>query len=449
MHRIWNGLLLAGVLAASVQAQPLPTSEYAARRAAAMESLPDGLLLLHARTGPKAMEQPGWVQEATFYYFTGLLNLPDAVLVLDGPRREAHLFVPGDPQSFGFPVRGLVPPPGPATARAFGLTAVASWDRLVPFLEGRLADGVTRWYVDEARRPEATGVPEGLAPVAGEKALWRHRLAQAFPAAGVRSAAAVIRALRWVKSPGEVAYLRDNARATAEALKAVLRRLRPGLMQRTAEAVVVAACFEAGAQGPSFWPWVMTGPNTRVDHLVRAFFDYDHLNRRMEAGDLARVDIGCGGHGYGGDVGRTAPVSGSFTPAQREIWDVFVGAYRAGVDAIRPGMTREAVFDVSRAAVARLRTGVTTDEARKAVARMLDPERGINWHLHGVGVESGETALDTLVVGAVFAYEPMFTFGGQAYYLEDMITVTPDGHEVLSAGLPYTADEIERAMAAR
>ncbi len=458
MTRFLNSLpvgwvLLAGFFSlpapADLIAQPIPVAEYAARRAAALDRLPDGLLLLHARTGPKDMEQPGWVQEATFFYFTGLLNLPAAVLVLDGPRREARLFVPGAPESFGFPVAGLVPPPGEATARTFGLTAVEAMAAFVPFVERRMEEGTTRFYVDEARRPEATGVPAPLAPVAGDKTLWRYSLAGAFPTAEIRSAAGVIRALRWVKSPAEVAFLRDNARATAAALLAGIRYLRPGTLQREAEVAVVAGCIDAGAQGPSFWPWLMSGPNTRVDYLVRAFFDYDHLNRRMQAGELVRVDVGCAGHGYGGDVGRTVPVSGTFTAAQREIWDVFVAAYRAGVDAIEPGMTRDDVFAVSRAWIARRREAVTTPEARKAVARMLDPEQGINWHLHGVGVESGETALDTLVVGAVFAYEPMFTYEGEAYYLEDMIAVTPGGHEVLSAGLPYTAEEIERTMARR
>ena len=36
---------------------------------------------------------------------------------------------------------------------------------------------------------------------------------------------------------------------------------------------------------------------------------------------------------------------------------------------------------------------------------------------------------------------------GRAQHLEDMIVVTETGHEVLSAGLPYTAEEIETVMA--
>ena len=134
-----------------------------------------------------------------------------------------------------------------------------------------------------------------------------------------------------MKSAGEIAILRKNARATAAALLAGIQQIRPGVMQREVEAVVVASCFEAGARGPSFWPWLMSGPNAQIDRLVRSFYDYGHLNRRMQAGELVRVDIGCGGGSYGGDVGRTVPVSGKFTKEQSEIWDLLVAGYRAGL----------------------------------------------------------------------------------------------------------------------
>ena len=71
------------------------------------------------------------------------------------------------------------------------------------------------------------------------------------------------------------------------------------------------------------------------------------------------------------------------------------------------------------------------------------------WSIHGVGIESGETALEVLEVGSVIAFEPMFSRGPDAFYLEDMIVITEMGHEVLSGGLPYTAEEIEAVMRLR
>ena len=53
---------------------------------------------------------------------------------------------------------------------------------------------------------------------------------------------------------------------------------------------------------------------------------------------------------------------------------------------------------------------------------------------------------NVLRTGMVLAFEPDVAVDGQAFYLEDMVLVRQDGSEVLTAGLPYTADEIEAAM---
>ena len=75
----------------------------------------------------------------------------------------------------------------------------------------------------------------------------------------------------------------------------------------------------------------MTGANSDIALALQSLADYRFLDRVMRSGDLARVDVGCAQEHYEGDVGRTAPVSGRFSPDQREAWDLFVAAYRAGL----------------------------------------------------------------------------------------------------------------------
>lgn len=424
-------------------AAPIAQQELQSRRSAAMERLSDGILLLHARSEAKAEDQPGFQQDATFFYFTGLMT-PGAILVLDGPRAQARLFVPPPPRSFGQPVPGLAPEPGTESASRLGLDAVVSWEEFPAWLGARLAEDPALLYVDAPRRPEATGVPPGMRPVAGPLGLWRTALQEAFPEASIASALDVIRELRWRKSEFEVAMLRDNARATAAAIGAVAKALEPGRSQRQLEATVIAGCADAGAQGPSFWPWTMAGPNGHVGQLVRAFYSYEHLDRQAQAGELVRVDVGCRGHGYGADVGRTLPVAGRFSPEQAEVWDLLVEGYLAGLAAVGDEVPVSEVRAASRARVRELSDGLRSDPARRA-AELLDDDSA--WHLHGVGIESGEEALPVLRAGAVLAYEPMVVIDADAYYLEDMVLVTATGHEVLSAGLPYHAAAIERTMA--
>jgi Xaa-Pro aminopeptidase len=143
------------------------------------------------------------------------------------------------------------------------------------------------------------------------------------------------------------------------------------------------------------------------------------------------------GGGYGGDVGRTVPVSGRFSPEQAAVWDLLVTGYLGGVRAMAPGVT----LDEVRAASARAIAAAETDKLQELVAAMTSPT-GVNWHIHGVGIESGESPGGDLVEGVVLAYEPMFVSGDDAFYLEDMILITSDGAEVLSKGLPYSANEM-------
>ena len=101
LRRYTLAFVVGLALPIALSAQPIPLAEFGDRRAEVLKHLNDGILLLHARSAPKEMEQPGWIQDASFLYFTGLVNQPGAILALDGPRREARLFVPPPPLSFG------------------------------------------------------------------------------------------------------------------------------------------------------------------------------------------------------------------------------------------------------------------------------------------------------------------------------------------------------------
>lgn len=419
--------------------------EYAQRRTRMLTTLGEGILVLHGRPAEKAMEQWGFVQDATFLYFSGLAEVPGAILALDASMGRANLFLPPRPESFGLPVEGLVPDPGAETAERLGLDSARPWSDFVPWVEGRLRDGVQVLYVDEARRAQATGVPPGMAPVAGEYTLWRSALGQAFPSARISSAKRAIMEQRAVKSEAEVRILERNARMTAASLLAVAHRLEPGVRQRETEGAMVEACLRSGGEGPSFWPWTMSGPNAHVPRLLSAFFRYDQADRVALEGELVRVDIGCAGGLYGADVGRTLPVTGRFTTAQAEGWDLLIAGYRAGLSAMADGIPIADVRAASMEAVRSMGQATGTANVRAAAEAILAGGEG-TWHIHGVGIESGEDIPEVLRAGMVVAYEPGFSWDADAYYLEDMILVTEEGHRILSAGLPYTAEEIAGAM---
>lgn len=424
----------------------VPLAEHAERRERLMQAFPDGVVLLHARSAPSSLGEPSFKQDATFLYFTALPNQPAAILALDGPRKESLLFVPQGPALFGAKVEGVSLTPGEESARAHGFSRVEPWESFLPYVRRRLSEGVRKLYLDEARNAEFPGNPEAMLPVSGDKLLWRRSVEAAFPGVEIASAEAAIRAMRWAKSKAEVEALREVARTSSSALLAGIRAVEVGKSQRVTEAAVVSACFESGAVAPSFWPWTMSGPNAHLGNVVRSFFDYEHLNREMKNGELVRMDVGCALSHYEGDVGRTVPVSGKFNADQRETLDLLVRAYRAGLSAMKAGTTLKAVMERARSEVERAQGSLQTDYARRAAAHLIQAPLRETWHIHGVGLDGGETGTDTLEVGSVIAFEPMFSVDEDAYYMEDMILVTEAGHEVLTRGLPYTATEIEAVM---
>jgi len=421
-------------------------AEHAERRERLISAFPDGIVLLHARSAPSSLGEPSFKQDATFLYFAGLANQPAAILAIDGPRKESLLFVPQAPALFGAKVEDVSLTPGEESARAHGFSRVEPWESFLPYVKKRLSEGVRKLYVDEARNAEFPGNPEPMLPIAGDKLLWRRSVEAAFPGVEIGSAEAAIRAMRWAKSKGEVEALREVARTSASALLAGIRAVDVGKSQRLSEAAVVSACFEAGATAPSFWPWTMSGPNAHLGNVVRSFFDYEHLNREMKDGELVRMDVGCALSNYEGDVGRTVPVSGRFNADQRETLDLLVRAYRAALRAMKGGVTLETVMGRARSEVEQAQATLQTEYALRAAAHLVQAPLRETWHIHGVGLDGGETGTDTLEVGSVIAFEPMFSVDEDAYYMEDMILVTETGHEILTKGLPYTAAEIEAVM---
>ena len=168
----------------------------------------------------------------------------------------------------------------------------------------------------------------------------------------------------------------------------------------------------------------------------------------MQAGELARIDVGCETDHYTSDVGRTAPVSGVWTAGQREAWNLLIDAYLAGLAIVRDGVTPVKIRDAFQAEVRMRRASLQTDLGGKAADLLLTAEGLRYWQLHHVGIDPSEGAdlQAPLRAGMVVAYEPIFTVEGQGFYLEDLLLITDDGYELLTDGLPYTADDIELAM---
>src|SRR6202451_440398 len=448
---MWRFLVPLFLLSYAFSQTSIDSTEYQARRRAVMEKIPDGIIVLRAFSGLKHWDESGFHQDASFYYFTGLANLHGAILALDGTQKESWLFVSPRLGSFGSDLHGFDSAfldPGSQTEAELKLDHVVPWDQFVSFVEERhKSNPKLVLYADSAGQTgQMAGdrnVPPGLGPMENSHLVWSTMLRQRWSDIETKDAFGILDEVRSVKSPAELGRLRQAAAVTAEGFWAGVHAITSGKTQRQVEGAVLDACLQAGSDGPSLWPWVRSGPYALGDTLFEAFVDYQNLDRKMQAGEVVRLDLGCDFQMYKGDFGRTIPVSGHFDEGQRETMELLNGAYFAGVSAVKPGASSKDVFTATLGYIEQHQSELKTPMAKDAAASALKRK---GYALHGLGVDMAEGAPQIFQAGNVLCYEPQFTSGNQAFFVEDTFLITAAGHEVLNPALPYSPADIERAM---
>jgi len=131
----------------------------------------------------------------------------------------------------------------------------------------------------------------------------------------VHDVRALVDEMRLVKDEDELAIMRDAAAISVAAHRRAMLATRPGRIEHEIEAELLYEFRRRGAQFPAYWPIVAGGANACVLHYV--FNDAE-----LHAGDLLLIDAGCELHGYASDITRTFPVSGRFSGAQRDVYEL-------------------------------------------------------------------------------------------------------------------------------
>lgn len=406
-------------------------SEFKARRTELMRRFPDGIVLLHARADFYGWDTFTFREDRSFYYFAGGAYI-SSILALDGISRETWLFVP---TKLSGTADTWVPRPAPGadSAARLGFEHVAPWEEFAPWIERRLAsnpspvlyvdDTVNWWGVPKIGRDIPESNPPGLDPIADAQLLWRQALERRWPGAKVKSASAVITEMRSIKSPAEIDRMRAAGKATTGAWIRGAIAIGKGDSPTQVVPEVVRGCIDNGAQGPSFWPLV----------------------QKSLEGKLVVLDIGCDLDHYQTDTTRMVPASGHFSPEQKEAWEFYVAAYRAGLAAIHDGAGRVDVFQAMIRETDRRKGELKSELARRMAATILAKDGTKYWLVHSQGLRCCEAEPEILRAGMIVAFEPTIMIEGQMLSIEDEALVTKDGYEVL-APLPYDAAAIEQSM---
>ena len=438
-RRIWLVVFISAGIASALGTD---NTQFRDRRQRAAAAFHDGTLLVHALSRLD-ITADGYRQDPYFYYLTGLENTVGAILAIEGKTGESWLFLPSDPP---FAKRGLKPQiaPGSDGARQWGIDHVVDWSELQAFLSARASVSLPIYYVNDISGFDE--MPTNLLSPKNPKAqLWVQVILQKWPAFEAKESSDALNAVMNVQSPEELVALRAAAHATIAAYMAGMRAIHPGVSQRSVESVVETTCWGAGAHGTSFWPWAMAGENGVFPKPFTSLAVYDHLNKEVRAGDLVRLDVGCERDHYIGDLGRTVPVSGHYSDDQRETWNIFVAAYRKAAAALRAGTNSDKVYEVWRMELQNHKSEAKSPMAQHAIDSWSKRENVPFWQIHTTNLEAWWPP-DPLPEGTTINFEPIASVDGQGFFLEDMYLITKDGAEILTPGVPYTAEEIEAGM---
>jgi Xaa-Pro aminopeptidase len=401
------------------------TAAVAARRRALLRRIGRGTVLIPAGQARDIEDQyvqdNDFRQDNTFFYLTQL-ETQDAWLLMTarGPDSvETALFLP--PRT---PSRerwtGLRLGPDSVAVRLSGIRTVLPLDSL----DNRLA------------RARFAG-PRPLYTVISPRTREEPRIADlVFSGADVRNVLPVVDSMRFIKDGDEIARLRRAVDISVAGHIAAMRSSRPGMYEYELEAALEQGFRRNGADRLGYPSIVGSGPNSTTLH-------YDVNRRRTESGDLVVIDAGAEWGQYTADVTRTFPVNGRFTPRQKAIYDLVLGAQQAAFDSVRPGIT---LFQLDAIA----RRYMKEHSGTLCGAKTCDDSEFFN---HGLGHPIGMDVHDVgysrpLEVGAVFTIEPGIYLQAEnlGVRIEDDVLVTATGAEWLSAGAPRTTEAIERLM---
>lgn len=269
----------------------------------------------------------------------------------------------------------------------------------------------------------------------------------------------IVHEMRLFKSPEELDVMRRAGEISALAHTRAMEKCRPGLFEYQLEGEILHEFNRHGARFPSYNTIVGGGENGCILH-------YTENESELRDGDLVLIDAGCEYRGYAGDITRTFPVNGKFSPAQRAVYDIVLESLETALTLFRPGTSiQEVTGSVIRIMVNGLvKLGILKGDVEELIADnahraffMHGLSHWLGMDVHDVG-SYGADRSRTLEPGMVLTVEPGLyiapdadvpaEYRGIGIRIEDDIVITENGNENLTASVVKNADEIEALMAA-
>jgi Xaa-Pro aminopeptidase len=401
--------LLAIPFAASLLAAQIPEREYAARRDSLAKRVDSGVVIAFGGRTPVSDFGP-FHQLPAFHYLTNF-DEPDAAFVMvvrHGAGSTTLFITPAEPRSaFYYGWR----PDSAAVRRLHALTA-RSFTALASVADSLAATGLPFYTLndfEDADFARADSLTRGRAFV--------RSIAERHSGLVVKDAHPLVDQLRAKKSTAEIALLKRAAEISSEGHRAAMLAPVPQ-HEYELQAVLEYNFTRLGGTRPAYGSIVGSGQNGTQLHYMK--------DRGVtKPGDVVVMDAATEYEGYAADITRTIPVSGTFTPEQRKIYQLVRDAQAAAERNAKPGRSAAAAQDSSVAIRARGLAALGLIQSEDAT---FDPPWQANcdrtpaackqsnfWMIHGISHGLGLAVHDPA----------QFSYGDHVYKPGDVFTIEP------------------------
>ena len=407
MRCAWLVAFLIGT-APALHAQ-IGEAEFAARRDSLARRVGNGVVIAFGGRTPITDFGP-FHQLPAFHYLTNF-DEPDAAMVMtvrNGQGATTLFITPADPRAaFYYGWR----PDSAAVRKQHGLAARA-FSTIATVADSLVSTGLPLYTLDDfedADFARADSLTRGR--------MFVRELTARHPGLVVKNAHPIVDQLRARKSAAEIALLRRAAEISSEAHRATMTAPVPR-HEYELQAVLEYTFTRLGGSRPAYGSIVGSGENGTQLHYMK---DRGETN----PGDLVVMDAATEYDGYAADITRTIPVSGTFTPAQRAMYQLVRDAQAVAERYSGPGKSEQAAQDSSVAVRARGLAALGLVESADAT---FDPpwnadcasapaqcKQAMLWMIHGISHGLGLAVHDPA----------QFYYGDRVYQPGDVFTIEP------------------------
>jgi Xaa-Pro aminopeptidase len=266
----------------------------------------------------------------------------------------------------------------------------------------------------------------------------------------IERAAPIMHSLRAVKQKEELVQLQKAMDITRSGFERVLGFIKPGVMEYEIEAEYIHEFIRQGSRGFSYTPIIASGFNACVLHYISN-------DARCNEGDVILMDVGAEYGNYAADMTRCVPVSGRFTPRQKDVYNAVLRVMKGASALLKPGVMlhdyHKQVGELMSKELVDLKL-ITMDEIKNENPAWPAYKK---YFMHGTSHFLGLDVHDVghwskpIEAGNVFTVEPGIYIREEnlGIRLENNILITQNGFVDMFSEFPLEADDVEGLMNSR